>query len=61
MTIQHIVSLYVKKSIMCLGILLCSAWHMLNVDLNVWDVRPVACPLLVNKVAFLYLVMKLST
>ena len=43
MTIQHIVSLYVKKSIMCLGILLCSAWHMLNVDLNVWDVRPVAC------------------
>ena len=29
---------------MCLGIHLCSAnWHMLNVDLNVWDVRPVAC------------------
>ena len=42
MTIQHSVSLYMKESIMCLGILLCSAC-MLNVDLNVWDVRPVAC------------------
>ena len=28
---------------MCLGILLCRAWHMLNVNLNILDVRPVAC------------------
>ena len=28
---------------MCLRILLCRAWHILNVDLNVWDVRPIAC------------------
>ena len=58
MTIQHSVSPCIKKRIMCLGILLCSAWHMLNVNLNIEDVRPV---LLVDKVAFLYLVVKLST
>ena len=28
---------------MFLDRLLCSAWHLLNVDLSVWDVTPVAC------------------